>query len=87
MPRTAQEQVLCSLYADVLGVDQVSIDDDFFKLGGHSLLAAQLLYRIWSVLGVDMRLRTLFAAPTVATLARRLRSAEEISTATTSRAS
>jgi amino acid adenylation domain-containing protein len=52
-PRTAVEEILAQIWAEVLGLDRVSIRDDFFELGGHSLLATQVLARVRAELGVE----------------------------------
>ncbi|MFC4464297.1 amino acid adenylation domain-containing protein [Streptomyces xiangluensis] len=79
-PRTPQEETLCGLFAEILGVAEVSIDDDFFALGGHSLLANRLAARVRSALGKEMSIRGFFEKPTVAALAESLESAQATTT-------
>jgi amino acid adenylation domain-containing protein len=68
-PGSAVEQLLVEIWAEVLGHHRVGIHDNYFELGGHSLIATHLLARVREALGVELPLRRLFDAPTVAGLA------------------
>ncbi|WP_159945726.1 non-ribosomal peptide synthetase, partial [Nocardiopsis sp. FR6] len=77
-PRDAREDALCGLFAELLGLGSVTIDDSFFDLGGHSLLAARLITRLRSSHGVELTLKDLFRAPTVAELAHKVSQAAPV---------
>ncbi|CDY78875.1 Siderophore biosynthesis non-ribosomal peptide synthetase modules @ Bacillibactin synthetase component F [Caballeronia glathei] len=71
-PQTPREQTLLTLFCEVLGLQEVFVDDNFFDLGGHSLLATRLVNRIRTSLGITLTVGSLFDAPTVSLLARQI---------------
>jgi len=71
-PRNGTEELLASIWADVLRTSHASIHDHFFDLGGHSLLATRVVSRIREAFGVELPIAALFEAPTIATLAERV---------------
>ena len=73
-PRTEVEQRLSAVVSELLGVDRVGINDDFFVIGGHSLFCTQLIARIQSTFGVELPVSSIFESPTPAELARQIES-------------
>ena len=71
-PATLTEEILAGIYARVLGVQRVGVEQSFFDLGGNSLSAMRLIAAINTALNADLSVRTLFEAPTVAQLAPRI---------------
>src|SRR6202008_2634661 len=71
-PATAIEEILAGIYAQVLGLDRVGVDDSFFDLGGDSIVAMRLIAAVNTGLDADLSVRTVFEAPTVAQLAPRI---------------
>jgi aspartate racemase len=76
-PRSPTEARLAMIWAELLKLDRVSVNDNFFDLGGHSLLAVQMVSRVRTTLAVDLPLVDVFTAPTVAELAERVQAAHQ----------
>lgn len=72
VPRTAVEEALVGLWCEILEIQRIGIDDNWFDLGGHSLLATQLVSRIRALFHLELPMRTIFEAPTVVALAQRV---------------
>ncbi len=76
VPRTPVEELIAGLWAELLGMDGIGVDDNFFELGGHSLMATQLTSRIRELFRVELKVRVVFEAPTMAGLAERIAAAQ-----------
>ena len=72
-PADTVEETLADIYAQILGVERVGVDDSFFDLGGHSLLAMRLAARVTAELGIEVAVQAVFDEPTVARLAKRIK--------------
>jgi acyl carrier protein len=68
-PETPQEESLVDIWAEVLSLERVGVNEDFFELGGHSLLAVQIIHRINQTFQIDLPMRAIFDQPTIARLA------------------
>ncbi len=75
-PRTPIEEMLLGIWQQLLGRELISVHDNFFELGGHSLLATQVIARLRQTFQIELPLRSLFEAPTIAELAQRLLTAQ-----------
>ncbi|ARV58895.1 hypothetical protein BZZ01_09850 [Nostocales cyanobacterium HT-58-2] len=73
--KTPIEELLASIWSNILGLQQIGIHDDFFELGGHSLLATQLLSQIRNIFGVELQLHSIFEEPTIAKIAEHIQRA------------
>jgi acyl carrier protein len=67
-PASPREEVLCELFAQVLGIDRVGVQDSFFDLGGHSLLATVLIAQLADRFGVELTLKRFFSNPSVSAI-------------------
>jgi acyl carrier protein len=81
-PRTATEELLAGIWGEVLQRERVGVEENFFEAGGHSLLATQVISRVRSVFQVELPLRALFEAPTIASLAQRIETAPKVEQST-----
>jgi acyl carrier protein len=70
--QTPLEEMVLAIYREILGREQISIHENFFDLGGHSLLATQVIARLRAAIGIELSVRSLFEAPSVAALARQI---------------
>jgi nonribosomal peptide synthetase DhbF len=78
-PRTPEEKTMCAIFAELLGMERVGIDDNFFDAGGHSLLAMRLAGRVRTAFGVDLPLREIYASGTVKDLGLAIRAMKVVS--------
>ena len=69
LPRTPYEEIISTIWTQVLGIEKIGINENFFEIGGHSLLATQVASRIKTNFRIDLPLRVIFKSPTIATLA------------------
>jgi acyl carrier protein len=71
-PRTPTEEAVAAIWASVLGIERVGVEDDFFAIGGHSLLATQIVAQVRSDFSINLPLHALFSSPTVASLSKQI---------------